>query len=406
MNIRIFLIFLPIFFIGCQNSDGDEIFDASNPKNEVEYLDVSLSTIGSFISFGAEASSSIFHVSSNATWTITKSADASWMTVAPLSGDGNATIAVSVVASSEREIRTGVLTITIEDGTTRMLQVTQGGANPYIIVNPVKETIEAAGGDITVSVMASGAWQALPTGVNWLTPKANTSAQAEFTVAANTMTEPRSATIVFRLTDYEDVVAEYELTQRQHVHVAQPLYWYDITSTSGLRNTRKPFYSSGNAKSIPEYSNRFFELRDWEGNTAVKANGNVDLTWGWGRLCIWVTGSAGGQPNMTNGKLWQTINLPAGRYRFDVHFDGTASSESAYVVVNTGSGEAVIPNAADVPTSNAKAYAQIINGTPAGAVLSTEFTLDAASAVTFGFVATLTGSQGIVLDRVQLWEWR
>ena len=151
----------------------------------------------------------------------------------------------------------------------------------------------------------------------------------------------------------------------------------DITSTY-LKNVGPNVnYSSINS------ANRWGILSDWTTNTAIKnasgfggyekrSNvGFISLEAGWGL------------PNVTDGKIFQTITLPAGSYRFAVVMNEFNSGGSRYLSVAAGND---LPNASDV-TGSSIAFSNLESK-----VLN--FTLTAPTTVSIGFVCSLTGTSG------------
>ena len=168
-----------------------------------------------------------------------------------------------------------------------------------------------------------------------------------------------------------------------------------------LRNVKKPF-TVGNYSVLINNSPRYFDALHWTTNNAGGANGNVDATTGGGRLLLWVWDSSGNLSTITNGKLYQTVTLEAGSYKFDAISDGSNSSGyTVYVVAATGS---ELPDIANIQSTLASQ--QIPTPFTAGIRLSVEFTLTATTQVHLGFVGTLTGQQQVYFDEVQLWKLR
>lgn len=123
--------------------------------------------------------------------------------------------------------------------------------------------------------------------------------------------------------------------------------------------------------------NRWGLLKDWKVNDAVKNQsgyGSFDGINGGGYLSMekWT-----GQPEITNGKIYQTITLPAGRYSFEASFEANSVQDPAYKAVAAGS---TLPDVSDIGNALASA--------PLAAPLS--FELSSQATVSIGFVATLT----------------
>lgn len=146
----------------------------------------------------------------------------------------------------------------------------------------------------------------------------------------------------------------------------------DVTSQY-VKNAGNPFTRS-------DGGTRFGLLKDWIINPAGKnmengTKGGFDSynNGGWMSLERW------GTPEIPNGKIYQTVEMPAGKYLFEiVSFDGTPGytvKDQAYVAVAEGN---TLPNAAAIGNSlgNAPFNAPKVN-----------FTLASAKTISFGIVA-------------------
>ncbi len=126
-------------------------------------------------------------------WTATS--NNTWIAVtAGASGSGNGTVTFTVAANTAGTIRTGTLTAA---GNT--FTVTQAAACSYAI-SPTSQSLPAAGGPGTVAVTTTGGcnWTATNP-ASWVTitsgASGNSSGSVGYTVAANTATTGRSATL-------------------------------------------------------------------------------------------------------------------------------------------------------------------------------------------------------------------
>ena len=227
-------VFLFAIFSGCSNKD--------DPEPE------SLEITPTSLSFGKDAGEGSFSIESNTKWTV--SSTVSWLTFTPASGEGNRSVTVSVIANGELNVRTGTVTVKTEGGMEKTVQVTQGGIDPFIILDSDEATVEAAGEEVTVTVNASGAWtvQIPEDAEEWVTLTSQQGVSpAVFTVAANTSTDERSATVTFKLTD-DDVQTQFTLTQAE-----MPPY----VSVEEAHKTQN-FSSDGDEKTVPVSSNAAF----------------------------------------------------------------------------------------------------------------------------------------------------
>ena len=361
-------------------------------------LEIGLSHVEiSSISFSNAAASHNISIASNSRWIVSKPSAAAWLSVTPERGDGNGSITVSVNDNNTNDIRSSAVTITTESGITKPIQVRQVGTAPAIIIDRAAATASPNGEDITVSVTASRAWTPhIPQGAEWITVKSKSETQAVFAVAQNTSEQVRSTNIVFKL-DENNIQESFSLTQQT---------WHNITHEAGmLQNVKKPF-ATGNHFVVISGSPRYFEALHWTTNAQALANGNIDIVDGGSHLLFWTWDALG--PAITNGKLYQTVTLEAGSYKFDVVSDGNPNLGAepnlapAYVVAATG---AELPDIANIQSALVSQRILPTQFTE-GARLSIEFTLTATTQVHLGFVVTVSGRQQIYFNEVQLWELR
>jgi hypothetical protein len=151
-----------------------------------------------------------------------------------------------------------------------------------------------------------------------------------------------------------------------------------------LLNAGKPFTASSMAS-----GNRWGILANWTTNTAVKnftgGFGGFENRGGTGVMSMEAGWSTTTMLSFSNGKIFQTVNLPAGYYTFEaVVSDASSSGPTLYVVANEGTD---LPNVANVP-STAIAYSAFLGA----GTKKIDFTLTAPKTVSLGFAGTLTGT--------------
>jgi hypothetical protein len=137
-------------------------------------------------------------VTSNATWTVTKTAAATWCTVSPASGTGNGAVSVIVAANPMAEQRAATVTLTA--GTlTKQVSVTQAGASPTLSVDKTAIPAAYTAGNYAIAVTSNTAWTAIVSaGATWCTlsnASATGNGTVTVTVAANPLFESRAATL-------------------------------------------------------------------------------------------------------------------------------------------------------------------------------------------------------------------
>lgn len=101
---------------------------------------------------------------SNGEWTVATNAE--WITVAPTSGNGDATLTLTVPANTSVEDRVAEITATTKDNTAT-LALTQLGVQYYLNVSPREFNCGSDGGEFVVEVMSNVDWTvSLP---EWIT---------------------------------------------------------------------------------------------------------------------------------------------------------------------------------------------------------------------------------------------
>lgn len=148
----------------------------------------------------------------------------------------------------------------------------------------------------------------------------------------------------------------------------------DVTSTY-LKNVGPGIVASSMS------GTRWGILADWVTSASVKnasgtvggfenkSGGVISFEAGWGL------------PNVTDGKIYQTINLPEGNYRFEIVMTDFNTGGARYLAVAAGT---TLPNVADI-TSASIAFSSFESR-------MLNFTLEQDSQVSLGFAATLTGT--------------
>lgn len=118
----------------------------------------------------------------------------------------------------------------------------------------------------------------------------------------------------------------------------------DVTKTF-LKNPGYPYLR------VDDGTTRFGILADWIVNDAVKnqegsTRGGFDS---YGGASMALQHWADGEPEIINGKIYQTIHLPAGKYLFEIDLSGGYQIyDPAYLVVAAGNS---LPDVADVATA-------------------------------------------------------
>jgi len=145
----------------------------------------------------AISSPQTINITSNAKWTV--SAMPNWINPIPLTGTGIGSVVFSVVPNLSRTIRTGTFKISSSNDTTRIVTVTQAGAD-YVDIDKISFSDAAAAKTETVNITSSTNWN-LSNKSLWLTvtPTSgiNTS-QVSLTLQANVSVNPRTDTVTVK----------------------------------------------------------------------------------------------------------------------------------------------------------------------------------------------------------------
>jgi uncharacterized protein (TIGR02145 family) len=149
----------------------------------------------------ADAGYYYFAIVSKSIWTATVSAGATWCTVTPSAGTGDATGLISVTKNTIIESRAA--TVTFTSGTlSRTLAVAQAAGEPTLSVNSTGIYAQKTSGSHTIAVTSNTTWTATVNtqAAGWCT-LANAAATGNGTVtvgvAANPTVETRAATVTF-----------------------------------------------------------------------------------------------------------------------------------------------------------------------------------------------------------------
>lgn len=136
---------------------------------------------------------------------------------------------------------------------------------------------------------------------------------------------------------------------------------------------------------------------EWIVNAAAKSHIVSNVNYGGLDALYFSLESGWGQPAINNGKIYQTMTLPAGTYNYIININGTSyaadANDRGYFIVATGN---TLPDVTAVETSTSTLkWERVKNVTPLIRTLS--FTLAADTEVSVGVVTTsavMTGSTG------------
>ena len=171
-------------------------------------------------------------------------------------------------------------------------------------------------------------------------------------------------------------------------------------TTQYIKNAGNPFVASAFQPSQTRWGN----LRDWNTNAAARSHGGfggfssdnggvMNMESGWG------------SPQILNGKIYQTLNLPAGRYAFDFSGGNWSGGEhfikdSAYAIAAPNLD--TLPDYRDIRTHTSISY-QLLTKSPQAPVV---FQLSAPTKVTVGVVVNYVQTeQGFKSKQVMLYNY-
>ena len=181
--------------------------------------------------------------------------------------------------------------------------------------------------------------------------------------------------------------------------------YVDVTGEI-LKNTERPF-NKGIAMGTSGNKALYYEVIDWTVNPMGGANGNVfrrgDPTFE-NVLCLIAWQELLNIGDMRNGKLYQTVELEAGDYRFDAYvlYSDANTTYKVYMAAALGSD---LPDTGSIERM-ALTFAPISADKQIGnRLISIHFKLSEKSTISLGFVADLFASE-IYFNKVELWMVR
>lgn len=135
-----------------------------------------------------------FTVTSNSLWTAVT--PAGWCVVTEF-GQGNGTIIVTYEANPGVDPRMAEITVTVSGLDPIVVTLTQAGALPVLIADPLTFNVVAASGSVQASVTSNTSWVATSSNPEWctVTPSGTGNGTLDIQYAGNTWASVRTATI-------------------------------------------------------------------------------------------------------------------------------------------------------------------------------------------------------------------
>ena len=356
------------------------------------------------ITFLAEGQTNTFTVETNQTTWNVNSSDPSWLT-ATKSGTG---FTVTATANNTSSDRTATVTVSATGAANVTITVQQPkipAEAPTLSINPSVTNIQfSATGNVVTSngnpitptftvETNQTTWDVNSSAPTWLTA---TKSGTNFTVTAesNDTETDRTATLTVSAAGVANVT----------INVQQKSGHEDITAQK-LTNYAMPFKHKA-AAIIDQGAMWNYDVDGgWLYNTVGGTNGvvfaNADGSYNCTlSMSVW---SGAGFPveNMVNGKLYQTVELEAGSYKFTANiFAVWGELNSSYVVAASGSG---LPDIGALNSALGSKQIPAENGEGLPPV-TVEFTLSAKTTVSLGFVANITNAEFHISSVQLLWK--
>lgn len=148
------------------------------------------------INVSADAGTTAFNITSNVSWTVTE--NATWLSVTPSTGTGNATVTINYDANPTSQNRSTTITISGAGGVAdQTVIVTQAGGTFVMQASPTTLNVSSPAGSASFNITSNVGWT-VSSGATWFTLNpSNGTGNGMVTVnyEANPLTTSRSATI-------------------------------------------------------------------------------------------------------------------------------------------------------------------------------------------------------------------
>ena len=302
------------------------------------------------------------------------------------------------------------VTVTAGDATPVIIRIRQLATDPWLSVTPPNRNVvfsfdgstATSGGNpfnpTTFNVFTNvGTWSVDVTeqAQTWLTVNRDATNNTFTLIASDTGFETPTEAGVTVTAGTQSV--EITVTKKAAV---SPMDIGEITNLV-LKNTEAPFVTTG--EKVYENAagtDMAWLAADWKVNAAAAISGNV--RWGandWD--CKYDLGMTGWTGAFDNGKLFQTVELPAGTYRYVVigQIGTIGATNEGYIAAALGYD---LPNTADLP-NDALGFTALPSSITTGTSYSLEFVLSQQNTVSMGFVATMWQAQAY-FSKIELWK--
>nr|NQU92466.1 S8 family serine peptidase [Bacteroidota bacterium] len=194
-----------ITFVDFSGDFSGEDYDL-DPYNLIEWYEANLEVTPLVRNVTAPAGSTTFDVISTLDWTVTESVP--WLTVAPMSGSGDAMLTVNYTENTALTPRIGEITVSADGVDDVVVSVIQEGAVPVLTVTPPERNVLASAGSTTFNVGSNTSWTVSESTAWFTVLPMSGSGNATLTVnySQNTSVTPRSGQITVSAAGVPDVV--------------------------------------------------------------------------------------------------------------------------------------------------------------------------------------------------------
>lgn len=286
--------------------------------------------------FDGNAGSQSISVKADAPWTLNKSAEDDWLTVTPMSGNGDATITISAAENNTRGHRVATLTLKMGQQS-KTIAVAQ--TSKYISLGQDAMQFNSKSNNWVISVKSSSKWTVeVPKECSsWVKASAtngNKDQDVTLTIADNPSANERSAEVLITLDDGQVVVAK--LVQ-QGRYLRLPFSTVQIFAEGG----NKTVNIDSDGKISYEKSDSWFNITP--GTTAnsfvISADKNTTKKMRQGTIRFWLSDITDGTKVEATLRITQATDgnsFTIEGYGDDTNFNGSSNNSQVTITIGKG----------------------------------------------------------------------
>lgn len=286
--------------------------------------------------FDGNAGSQSISVKADAPWTLNKSAEDDWLTVTPMSGNGDATITISAKENNTRGHRVATLTLKMGQQS-KTIAVAQ--TSKYISLGQDAMQFNSKSNNWVISVKSSSKWTVeVPKECSsWVKASAtngNKDQDVTLTIDDNPSANERSAEVLITLDDGQVVVAK--LVQ-QGRYLRLPFSTVQIFAEGG----NKTVNIDSDGKISYEKSDSWFSITP--GTTAnsfvISADKNTTKKMRQGTIRFWVSDITDGTKVEATLRIMQATDgnsFTIEGYGDDTNFNGSSNNSKVTITIGKG----------------------------------------------------------------------